>query len=42
MLLAIHIWRVRKDGFAVADRDEGTATVFEPEPKAKEEVPVDA
>ena len=42
LLICIHIWRVRKDGFAVADRDEGTATVFEPEPKAKEEVPVDA
>jgi quinol-cytochrome oxidoreductase complex cytochrome b subunit len=22
LLIAIHVWRVRKDGFAVADRDE--------------------
>jgi quinol-cytochrome oxidoreductase complex cytochrome b subunit len=42
LLICIHIWRVRKDGFAVADREEATATVFEPEPDAKEEVPVDA
>jgi quinol-cytochrome oxidoreductase complex cytochrome b subunit len=42
LLICIHIWRVRKDGFAVADREEAKATVFEPEPDSKEEVPVDA
>ncbi len=38
VLLAVHIWRVRKDGFQVADREEAAATITEPESGAREEV----
>ncbi len=41
LLLCIHIWRVRKDGFAVADRESEDAV--QPEPAAAtEEVTADA
>jgi quinol-cytochrome oxidoreductase complex cytochrome b subunit len=40
LLLAIHIWRVRKDGFAVADREEAAAAV--PEEPEREEATVHA
>jgi quinol-cytochrome oxidoreductase complex cytochrome b subunit len=42
LLICIHIWRVRKDGFAVADREQEAAPVSRPEPEAEEEVPVNA
>jgi quinol-cytochrome oxidoreductase complex cytochrome b subunit len=39
LLLGIHIWRVRKDGFAVSDRRAAeTAPVPEPEPKEVSDV----
>ena len=41
LLICVHIWRVRKDGFAVADRDEEVAADAKAEPET-EEVPVDA
>jgi len=41
LLICVHIWRVRKDGFAVADRDEEVAADATAEPET-EEVPVDA
>jgi quinol-cytochrome oxidoreductase complex cytochrome b subunit len=41
LLLCIHIWRVRKDGFAVADREEPLA-VATPAAPAPEEVSADA
>lgn len=41
ILLAVHVWRVRKDGFAVADRQEVEA-VGAPEPSGREEVAIDA
>jgi quinol-cytochrome oxidoreductase complex cytochrome b subunit len=45
MFLAVHIWRVRKDGFQIADREEAEMqTVPAPaeEPSAAEEVTADA
>jgi quinol-cytochrome oxidoreductase complex cytochrome b subunit len=40
LLLGIHIWRVRKDGFAVADRRRPPeATVLEPAVAAREATP---
>lgn len=42
LLLAIHIWRVRKDGFAVADRAEEESAAAPAEPAPEEEVSVDA
>ncbi|MGZ8565795.1 MAG: cytochrome b N-terminal domain-containing protein [Actinomycetota bacterium] len=41
LFLAIHIWRVRKDGFAIADREEAEA-VSEPQAAQDEEAMVDA
>ncbi|MGH2577538.1 MAG: cytochrome b N-terminal domain-containing protein [Actinomycetota bacterium] len=41
LLLAVHIWRVRKDGFAIADREEAES-VARPERPEREEVSVDA
>jgi quinol-cytochrome oxidoreductase complex cytochrome b subunit len=41
LFLAVHIWRVRKDGFAVADRDRERGSTLEL-PAAQEEVTVDA
>jgi len=41
LLLAVHIWRVRKDGFAVADREESEPTTPS-EQREREEVSVDA
>jgi quinol-cytochrome oxidoreductase complex cytochrome b subunit len=41
LLLCIHIWRVRKDGFAVADREESAAEPTPAQP-AQEEVPANA
>jgi quinol-cytochrome oxidoreductase complex cytochrome b subunit len=42
LLICIHIWRVRKDGFAVAERADETPSAAAAEPEAHEEVPVDA
>jgi len=41
LLLAVHIWRVRKDGFAVADREESEPATPSEQPE-REEVSVDA
>jgi quinol-cytochrome oxidoreductase complex cytochrome b subunit len=41
LLLAVHIWRVRKDGFAVADREESEPAIPS-EQREREEVSVDA
>jgi quinol-cytochrome oxidoreductase complex cytochrome b subunit len=41
LLLSVHIWRVRKDGFAVVDRDEATAT-DQPVTAARKETEDDA
>jgi quinol-cytochrome oxidoreductase complex cytochrome b subunit len=41
LLLAVHIWRVRKDGFAVADRAESEHTAPSEQPE-REEVSVHA
>jgi len=41
LLLAVHIWRVRKDGFAVADRGESEPATPSEQPD-QEEVSVDA
>jgi quinol-cytochrome oxidoreductase complex cytochrome b subunit len=42
VLLGVHIWRVRKDGFAIADREpESAAKPSEPDP-TPEEVTLDA
>ena len=41
LLLAVHIWRVRKDGFAVADRGESEPATPSEQPD-REEVSVDA
>jgi len=41
LLLAVHIWRVRKDGFAVADREESEHATPSEQPERKE-VSVDA
>lgn len=41
LLLAVHIWRVRKDGFAVADRAESEPATSSEQPE-REEVSVDA
>jgi quinol-cytochrome oxidoreductase complex cytochrome b subunit len=45
LFLSVHIWRVRKDGFQIADREQGEART-EPapaeEPAAAEEVTADA
>lgn len=41
LLLAVHIWRVRKDGFAVADREESEPATPSEQPEW-EEVSVDA
>jgi len=41
LLLAVHIWRVRKDGFAVADREESEPATPSEQPERKE-VSVDA
>lgn len=41
LLLAVHIWRVRKDGFAVADRGESEPASPSEQPE-REEVSVDA
>lgn len=41
LLLAVHIWRVRKDGFAVADREEAEPAVARETP-AQEEATVGA
>jgi len=38
LLLAVHIWRVRKDGFAVADREEVGAAAEIDEPEVTEDV----
>jgi quinol-cytochrome oxidoreductase complex cytochrome b subunit len=42
LLICIHIWRVRKDGFAVADREDETAPAELGKPEAEEEVRVNA
>jgi quinol-cytochrome oxidoreductase complex cytochrome b subunit len=42
LLVCIHIWRVRKDGFAVADRREIGALADQPQTEGAEEVSVDA
>ncbi|HEX9122053.1 MAG TPA: cytochrome b N-terminal domain-containing protein [Actinomycetota bacterium] len=41
LFLAVHIWRVRKDGFAIADRGSEEPTIAEV-PSAQEEVTVHA
>jgi quinol-cytochrome oxidoreductase complex cytochrome b subunit len=41
LLLAVHIWRVRKDGFAVADREQSEPATPSEQP-GREEVRVDA
>lgn len=41
LLLAVHVWRVRKDGFAVADRADGQSAARPEEPE-REEASVDA
>jgi quinol-cytochrome oxidoreductase complex cytochrome b subunit len=41
LLLAVHVWRVRKDGFAVADRADGQSAAVPEEPE-REGVSVDA
>jgi quinol-cytochrome oxidoreductase complex cytochrome b subunit len=41
LLLAVHIWRVRKDGFAVADREQSEPATPSEQP-GREEVSVDA
>ena len=38
LLLAVHVWRVRKDGFAVADREEVGAAAEIDEPEVTEDV----
>src|SRR3989337_1117413 len=38
LLLGVHIWRVRKDGFAVADREEVGAAAEIDEPEVTEDV----
>jgi quinol-cytochrome oxidoreductase complex cytochrome b subunit len=43
VVLSIHIWRVRKDGFAVADREQQPEAEPQPaEPEPREEVTADA
>jgi quinol-cytochrome oxidoreductase complex cytochrome b subunit len=44
LFLSVHIWRVRKDGFAVADRNEAIEKVAPagPVPPAQHEVPANA
>ncbi len=42
VLMAIHIWRVRKDGFAIADRDEDEEATAEVAVVPSEEVSSDA
>jgi quinol-cytochrome oxidoreductase complex cytochrome b subunit len=42
LLLSVHIWRVRKDGFAVSDREDGMPREAVAAPEEPEEVSVDA
>jgi quinol-cytochrome oxidoreductase complex cytochrome b subunit len=42
LLLSVHIWRVRKDGFAVADREDAGPGEGDRAPEDKEGVSIDA
>jgi quinol-cytochrome oxidoreductase complex cytochrome b subunit len=41
LLLSIHIWRVRKDGFAVSDREDEEPGVAGSAPEAQEGISID-
>jgi cytochrome b-561 len=42
LLLSVHIWRVRKDGFAVADREDAGPGEGDRAPEDQEGVSIDA